>query len=757
MKRTIERTLRRLMAKSKGKKWILNKRLTADFFWFMSGIAARIGALTIALELINTAIGLYKNYKFIISKSKYNDRFNRKKDAYRDMLLAGEELERDNRSQEAIRCYKNALLYANDKEINSLWWRISKLYMRQGYTKRFWRVVDSLGGVAFSSVSYAEYYEYLKLINTIVLRLDNRDEETLLSVIRHLKKDGRYRMYKLVVVTDTNATSTDDFLGKLEERGIGTVVKDDDAYAAYLAAARLIVSDVDLGDFYIRKPSQTFIRLINHEPREYLKRLRSDTSMAGEVRSCMQSSMVVFKDGAMHHFERTGTVLAVAETRVLVASTLTDQSIYNLVTGNLEDFKDIPPSNKPKVLFYGSYGENGITSSFLNLMRKMDRSSFDIAVAADGNEMTRHPERHAVFMSLPKDVALLPMTGKMVATNKERRAVDYVETDFSYENADNEALYDTVYRREARRLYGETEFFAAINYEGYRLYWASLLPRVTARRSVIYTHNDMQREYENKYNKLQAVFLQYKTFSSVVGVSKSNAAINQRSLVASYQIPSDTFVYSDNIQDHTDVILRAREELPRDIERQINEAEVMFVAVGRLSPEKDHEKLIRAFTRVASSHRGVQMFICGEGAERPRLEELVESLGVRERVHLLGFVENPYPILKRADCFILSSNYEGQPVVLYEAMALEKPIVCTDIESTRDVIESGYGELVENSIDGLAEGMERYLRGEVKAALFDFDAYENRSLDRFYDVVLGIKRHKRGGKNILEMTERIGN
>ncbi|MGT8959708.1 glycosyltransferase [Escherichia coli] len=62
-------------------------------------------------------------------------------------------------------------------------------------------------------------------------------------------------------------------------------------------------------------------------------------------------------------------------------------------------------------------------------------------------------------------------------------------------------------------------------------------------------------------------------------------------------------------------------------------------------------------------------------------------------------MSNPFPLLKRADCFVLSSNHEGQPMVLFEAMILDKPIISTDITGSRSALEGRSGVLVENSVD----------------------------------------------------------
>ena len=119
------------------------------------------------------------------------------------------------------------------------------------------------------------------------------------------------------------------------------------------------------------------------------------------------------------------------------------------------------------------------------------------------------------------------------------------------------------------------------------------------------------------------------------------------------------------------------------------------VAAGRLHPQKDFETLLRAFQLVTMLRR-TRLIILGEGGERTRLEALTAELGLTDVVSLPGFVDNPYPFLKRAASFVLSSRYEGMPNVLIQAMAFGTPIVATDCPGGHpDLLKaSGGGQLV---------------------------------------------------------------
>lgn len=133
----------------------------------------------------------------------------------------------------------------------------------------------------------------------------------------------------------------------------------------------------------------------------------------------------------------------------------------------------------------------------------------------------------------------------------------------------------------------------------------------------------------------------------------------------------------------------------------------VLVAAGRLRPQKDFDTLLRAFARV-HAQRACRLIILGEGPERARLQTLAVKLEIADAVDLAGFRPNPYPFMRAARLFVLSSRFEGAPNVLVEAMALGTPVVATDCPSgPRELLEDGrLGPLVPvGNPAALAEGI----------------------------------------------------
>lgn len=118
------------------------------------------------------------------------------------------------------------------------------------------------------------------------------------------------------------------------------------------------------------------------------------------------------------------------------------------------------------------------------------------------------------------------------------------------------------------------------------------------------------------------------------------------------------------------------------------------IGLGRLSPEKGFDLLVRAFARLRTRFPQWQLYIFGEGPERPRLEALVSDLGLEGCVTLPGILAEPAAALSAGDLFVLSSHIEGFSLALCEAMACGLPAVATDCSS-------GPREVMRNGADGL--------------------------------------------------------
>ncbi len=249
---------------------------------------------------------------------------------------------------------------------------------------------------------------------------------------------------------------------------------------------------------------------------------------------------------------------------------------------------------------------------------------------------------------------------------------------------------------------------------------------------------------------LRAVFTTYRFFDSLVSVSPALRDVNRARL--SRYAPDDLFTYAMNVVAAESVRNRAGEgsgwswpatpEAPATLERTAtvegaatSDRTTTFVASGRLSSAKNFPRLVSAYAQVRQEFPGTRLVIIGEGPDRAALEAHIDALGVADGVALTGYQPNPFPIMAAGDCFVMSSDHEGQPMVILEALVLGLPVVTTRFASVDSALPAGEGLVVERSVEGVAEGMRAFLRGEVPPPRFDAEAYNREAVSQFLEAI----------------------
>ncbi len=162
--------------------------------------------------------------------------------------------------------------------------------------------------------------------------------------------------------------------------------------------------------------------------------------------------------------------------------------------------------------------------------------------------------------------------------------------------------------------------------------------------------------------------------------------------------------------------------------RYVGVREDKIVAVGRLDENKNHALLIGAFARIATKYPDMKLVIYGEGNRRKSLEALVQEKGLKDRVEMPGSITDVAQRIGNARIFTLTSNTEGMPNSIMEAMALGLPVVSTDCPC------GGPAALIETGVNGmlvpvgdeeaLAEAFIKILSDEKYAEKLSDNAYE---------------------------------
>ncbi|MDL9978500.1 glycosyltransferase [Microbacterium candidum] len=415
---------------------------------------------------------------------------------------------------------------------------------------------------------------------------------------------------------------------------------------------------------------------------------------------------------------------------------------------------------KRLLFFLGGMKSNGITTSVLNLLNAIDHDVYDVtALMPRVRKRTLRENQKHVHPAVRQVFRIGGMNGSKLSQLR-RKADDWRGT---APEPHSDTRHSDLWNDEWVRILGDAEFDWLADFSGYSPFWSNLLLRSPDMPRAVWLHNEMaadrKRTVDGKQPFLRSlglVFSLYRSYDQLVSVSPLLTELNRAELEA--YAPADRFVTVRNLPNVARVTAGkavAIEDLWADAHGDADEdagavieppvwaaslasrerAEKWFITVGRLSPEKNQARLLRAFARVHAQHPEARLLIVGGGPLHGDLETLAAELGLTDAAFLAGPQSNPFALMAAADCFVLSSRYEGQPMVLLEAALCDLPIVSTSFASVRDALPNDTIHAVAQSDEALRDGMLAFLDGKVDASHLDIPSYV-REVTRELDAVI---------------------
>lgn len=382
-------------------------------------------------------------------------------------------------------------------------------------------------------------------------------------------------------------------------------------------------------------------------------------------------------------------------------------------------------NQKENVLIYAyQMVDNGITASLLNLFKQIDLNQRNyILVWQDGMIPA---ELEYKIKNLPKGVHTFIQMEKVQATLSET-----VMT-LLYMNglpSVKEKMVE-MYQRDFDRCFPHlmTDYF--IHYPGYdRSYsvwtWALQPLGIT---TMIFVHTDMEQEFKiNPSLKKRIIYEAYEKANHVICVTRGI----EEKIVS--MVPRARTVVMNVLLNEKEIQQKASDLKEASIPTSLNLAlesddTTVFISVGRYSKQKGYDRLILAFEKLENPDTRL-ILVCSYGPEKEKLQKQIEVSPRREAIYLFDQYPNPYYLVKRADAFVLSSRYEGLGMVVFESLAVGTPVIMTRIPETLEVL--GTEELaivVENSTEGIYQGLNQYLQGKKTRTDFNFQNYEDNSM-----------------------------
>ncbi|MGC1632102.1 MAG: glycosyltransferase, partial [Gelidibacter sp.] len=256
----------------------------------------------------------------------------------------------------------------------------------------------------------------------------------------------------------------------------------------------------------------------------------------------------------------------------------------------------------------------------------------------------------------------------------------YIDKSKSYESGYKKALKIPLLAYKYSRLVKKLKITHSLSFLTRPSFINILANTLTNHKFKVITNERAYPSLQYSYKGFQSTFnkMLIKSLYKKSDVVISNSYGNAEDLVHNFNVPREIMKVIHNPID----LSKIDRILP--IQSFFDESNFNIITIGRLDEGKNHKLLIGAIHKV--NHFNLRLYIFGVGGLREELEELIESLNIKEQVFLMGFDANPYQYLKAADLFIFGSNHEGFPNVILEAMACGLPILTTNCKSGPDEI-----------------------------------------------------------------------
>lgn len=409
-------------------------------------------------------------------------------------------------------------------------------------------------------------------------------------------------------------------------------------------------------------------------------------------------------------------------------------------------------NNKIKILFHTDCIKvNGISYSVLNLMNHLDYDKYDITFFAIG----ANNAKNYVNDINPNVRVLCRVSPKVVDIEDEAKTMYCIDNAITEE--ENPELYPSdFYNCEFKRSFGDVKFDYLINFSGFNAFWTNIYLSQKDTKKIIWMHSVIMKEYNRCVNgkyifkrEMDNIFKAYKHYDKYVSCSYTTMLENKKDL--STPENEDRFAYANNLISIERTIPGCINMEPCTFENKNvlafstsvdsnkiflvpkpDKNNINFVTVGRLSPEKNHENLIKGFARLYKENENVRLYIIGNGPLCNDTRNLIRKLGLTGKVILTGNLNDPFTFMRYCDCFILSSFYEGQSMVLQEARAVNLAIIATKFPAVKDSIKPDGQLIIEFEEENMYEGMKAFTEGKVPNKFkFDLDEFNKQAIDQF--------------------------
>lgn len=247
----------------------------------------------------------------------------------------------------------------------------------------------------------------------------------------------------------------------------------------------------------------------------------------------------------------------------------------------------------------------------------------------------------------------------------------------------------------------KNKYDISISYATY-LKWGSFVARNSSKNSILWCHADYLSLFNKNKDKVEEFFedIYFYKFKKIVFVSKQA----QKSFLKIFPMQKNTY-YCNNLIDYNKIYNQTQEK----IDLKYNKNLPTFLNVGRHDEaQKKVSRIIKASAKLKKEHYKFRVILVGDGKDSVKYKKLVKKYKLQKNVIFTGAKENPYPYYKISNWVILSSDYEGYPVVFLESYLLNKPIITTNVSDYEEV-RKGRGLVIQKNSESIYKAMKKVL------------------------------------------------
>ncbi len=383
-----------------------------------------------------------------------------------------------------------------------------------------------------------------------------------------------------------------------------------------------------------------------------------------------------------------------------------------------------------KILFSAfSLDVGGIETALLTLLKYLVKD-YDITLVLE--------KRQGVFLEdLPKDIKVITFTPSSIKFSLIRKVVNF-------------------FKQLSFKLKYKNKFDFSADFATYSMP-ASFVARTASKNNAIWIHNNYMNFYDNDIQQYRKFFksLKIQEFKKIVFVSN----LDKKVFIAQFPELTKLTTVCNNLIDYEKIYKLANEKIPdEDLEKifgedypniKLNksskkEAEKqskketkvpIFINVGRHDEkQKQISRILDATEKLNKNGFKFKVLLVGKGTNTKDYEQVIKEKKL-DNIIMLGAKKNPYPYFKISDCFLLSSQFEGYPVVFVESEILGLPIITTDVSDSKKDIDGKFGQVVDNSAKGVYRGMKNFLEKGIKTDKFDPEKFNEEIIEKVKKIM----------------------